>query len=96
MAHVYSTYEAKAKFSEVIRKVRGGQRVVISYHGKDIAEILPIRLDRTLEERLERLEAEGALQQPRKRLGGLKPVMKKAGALSRLCRHVLSRIDRIQ
>ena len=33
MAHVYSTYEAKARFSEVIRKVRAGQRVVIAYRG---------------------------------------------------------------
>jgi prevent-host-death family protein len=42
MADTYSTYDAKARFSEVIRKVRGGKRVVIEYHGAPVAEILPI------------------------------------------------------
>jgi prevent-host-death family protein len=41
VAHTYSTYEAKAKFSEVMRKVRAGQRIVIAYHGEEIAEIRP-------------------------------------------------------
>ena len=40
MAETYSTYEAKTKFSEVIRKVRAGQRIVIAYRGEEIAEIL--------------------------------------------------------
>ena len=30
----YSTYEAKARVSELMRKVRAGQRVIISYRGK--------------------------------------------------------------
>ena len=42
MAVTYSTYEAKAKFSEVIRKVRAGQRVVIAYRGEEIAERLAL------------------------------------------------------
>jgi len=42
VAHVYSTYEAKARFSEVIRKVRDGQRVVIAYRGEEVAEIRPL------------------------------------------------------
>ena len=39
MAPTYSTYEAKARFSEVMRKVRSGQRVRITYRGEEIAEI---------------------------------------------------------
>ena len=38
-----STYEAKARFSEVIRLVREGRTVHISYHGKPVAEIRPIQ-----------------------------------------------------
>ena len=38
----YSTYEAKARFSEILRKVRDGQRVTISYRGEEVAEIRPI------------------------------------------------------
>ena len=33
MARVYSTYEAKAKLSEILRKVRAGQSIGISYRG---------------------------------------------------------------
>ena len=39
MSTAYSIYEAKAKFSEVMRKGRGGQRVVVTYHGQPVAEI---------------------------------------------------------
>ena len=42
MSTAYSIYEAKAKFSEVMRKVRGGQRVVVTYHGEPVAEIMPV------------------------------------------------------
>ena len=39
MESVYSTYEAKTKFSELLRKVRQGGRVVITFHGEPVAEI---------------------------------------------------------
>ena len=42
MSTTYSLYEAKAKFSEVMRKVRAGQRIVIAYRREEIAEIRPI------------------------------------------------------
>ena len=37
MGRWYSIYEAKAKFSEIIRKVREGQTVTVSYHGEPVA-----------------------------------------------------------
>ena len=59
MAQTYSTYEAKAKFSEVMRKVRAGQRIVIAYRGEKIAEIRPIEGTQAgLEKSLGRLEDE--------------------------------------
>jgi prevent-host-death family protein len=63
MALRYSTYEAKAKFGEVIRRVRQGQRVIIAYRGKDVAEIQPINepVNEALEERIRRLQAEGII-----------------------------------
>ncbi len=80
----YSTYEAKAKFSEVIRKVRAGQRVVISYRGKEIAEIRPITgLGGGLARSIGRLEEEGVLSQPHNTGGRLEPIAKKPGALTR-------------
>jgi prevent-host-death family protein len=47
MARIYSTYEAKAKFSELLRQVRGGQTIQVSYHGKPVAEIRPLEETRT-------------------------------------------------
>lgn len=84
MVPTYSTYEAKAKFSEVIRKVRAGQRVVISYRGEEIAEIRPLKgAEAGVEETLERLEDQGVLSRGRAPIGTLRPVAKKPGALKR-------------
>ena len=41
MATTYSTYEAKARFSEILRRVREGRSVNITYHGEVVAEIRP-------------------------------------------------------
>ena len=84
MAHTYSTYEAKAKFSEVIRKVRAGQRIVIAYRGEEIAEIRPIEHpDGRLEKAIARLEDQGIVSRQRKPSGDLRPLAKKRGALAR-------------
>ncbi len=84
MAHVYSTYEAKAKFSEVMRKVREGQRVVIAYRGEQIAEIRPIGpAEATLERVVARLEDQGVLSPRRAQRGNLRPLAKRRGALAR-------------
>ena len=61
MAITYSTYHAKARFSEVLRLVREGQIVTISYRGEPVAEIRPIEKKQTVEDRLEELERHGEL-----------------------------------
>ena len=43
MSITYSTYEAKTRFSEVLRQVREGETVTVSYRGEPVAEIRPIR-----------------------------------------------------
>jgi prevent-host-death family protein len=84
MAPTYSTYEAKARFSEVIRRVRAGQRVRITYRGEEIAEICPITGARaTLEEAMAHLEDQGILGRGRSPAGTLRPVAKRRGALKR-------------
>jgi prevent-host-death family protein len=80
----YSTYEAKAKFSEVIRKVRAGQRIVIAYRGREVAEIVPIQKgEGGLKQSLQRLEDAGLLSPPRRPAGPLRPLAKRRGALAR-------------
>ncbi len=87
MAQVYSTYEAKAKFSEIIRKVRAGKCVVISFRGEHVAEIRPIEAaEETVAGRLQRLEGEGVLVGARARGKGFRPIVRKPGALARFLR----------
>lgn len=65
MSLVYSTCEAKARFSEVIRHVRDGKTVTVSYRGEPVAEIRAIpREPRTIEARLEELERRGVVALP--------------------------------
>lgn len=80
----YSTYEAKARFSELMRKVRRGESVVITYRGADVAELKPIeKKEQTLEERLDELRRQGILSGPAKRKWNWKPIAHKPGALKR-------------
>lgn len=83
MTLTMSTYEAKARFSEVIRRVREGQRIIVTYRGEEVAELRPIeRRPETLVERLATLEEEGVVQ----RTGGRwlpRTVAQRPGALAR-------------
>ena len=85
MALNYSIYEAKARFSEVIRHVREGKTVTVSYRGEPVAEIRSLRhrQNPTLDEKLKDLERSGELVHsaiPRQTLG---PVGQRLGALAR-------------
>ncbi len=63
MAATYSTYEAKARFSELLRQVReDGQTITVTYRGDPVAEVRPLpRKKQTIEERLDELERRGEL-----------------------------------
>ena len=81
----YSVYEAKARFSEIVRKVRSKRRIIITYRGKDVAEVVPFQRDSDeLAERLERLEDEGIVTGPRGPVSSLRTLAEKPGALRRL------------
>lgn len=87
MEDTYSTYDAKAKFSEILRRVREGKTVTISYHGKPVAEIRPIGTEGDeIGEQLSRLESRGVLVRSVDREGKLKPITRKPGALKRFLR----------
>lgn len=61
MANQYSVYEAKARFSEVIRQVREGGTITISYRGEPVAEIRPTGKSEPFVARLESLRRQGVL-----------------------------------
>ena len=83
MALEYSIYEAKARFSEVIRQVRAGRSVTVSYRGAPVAEIRPVGRNSTLDERLEDLERSGVLVRPAIPRQTFRPVARRPGALAR-------------
>ena len=80
----YSIYEAKARFSELLRKVQVKKRVVITSRGKPIAAIVPFtESDEGLEARLSRLEEEGSTSRTAESLDELSPIVRRKGALAR-------------
>ena len=84
MHPTYSTYEAKARFSEVMRLVRGGQSVQVSYHGKPVAEIRPIEPNKkTVEEHFDDLERRGIVSPPADANAPIEPIAHRPGALQR-------------
>ncbi len=84
MSKIYSIYEAKAKFSEVLRQVREGRSVTISYHGEPVAEIRPLQqTDETVAARLQHLEERGVVIRPGGGAENLGTVEQSPGALKR-------------
>ena len=84
MRNTYSLYEAKAKLSAIVRKVREGQPVIVTLNGKPVVEIRAIALrENGLEGRMKELEEQGVLVRPRKGPFGLRRVAKRPGALER-------------
>ena len=86
MPREYSLYEAKARFSELVRRVRErGDTVVVTYHGQPVAEIRPIAQpnENTLAARLARLEEKGILQPAAGVRRRLRKVVRRPRALDR-------------
>lgn len=84
MTETYSTYEAKAKLSEILRKVESGKTVRISRRGEPIAEIRPLRREpASLERRISELSEQGVLTPPSGSRESLKPSARRPGALGR-------------
>ncbi len=85
MQRVYSLYEAKAKFSEIIRLVQGGRKVAISYRGKVVAAVVPADSaeSESLAARVSALQSEGRLSRATGPGPRLEPLASRPGALAR-------------
>jgi prevent-host-death family protein len=79
----YSTYEAKAKLSQILRRVRGGQRVFISHRGVPIAEVRPLAKESGLAAALADMEEAGLVTRAGERPGRLASIARRRGALAR-------------
>lgn len=80
----YSTYEAKSHFSEILRKVRAGRPVIVTHHGRRVAEIRPVEsVPDRLDDRLVQLEREGVLEPAGDAGLHTQPLARRRGALAR-------------
>ena len=81
---MYSAYDAKARFSEVLRQVRDGKTVTVSYRGKPVAEIRAVRESpETIDARLDDLQRQGILVSTGEPRRSIRPVKRSPGALKR-------------
>lgn len=83
MGQSYQVAEAKAKLSAILRQVKQGRSVTIAERGKPIARVVPIMDETRLEDRLARLEEDGALLPARGGKMVLGPGVSRRGALRR-------------
>lgn len=79
----YSTYEAKARFSEVLRRVREGRTITVTYHGEPVAEIRPLDRPGGSAARMDWLRSRGLLSVAGERPRALEPLARRPGALRR-------------
>jgi prevent-host-death family protein len=84
MRDTYSLYEAKAKLSAIIRKVREGRPVVVTLHGEPVAEIRSISPSSgSLGQRMDQLVERGIIVRNPHPGSRPRPVVKRPGALKR-------------
>jgi len=84
MKDTYSLYDAKAKLSAIVRRVREGHTVVVTVHGKPAVEIRPIaKAKQSLEERYQELLERGVITPATSQDRSFKPLARRPGALKR-------------
>ncbi len=52
----FATSDAKARFSELLARVEGGETITIRRHGKPVARMVPIKRERSAEDRRQAIE----------------------------------------
>lgn len=84
MRDTYSLYEAKAKLSAIVRRVREGHSVTVTLRGEPVAEIRPIAKAGTgFEARFKDLEDRGIVTPATGGIETLRRVARRPGALKR-------------
>jgi prevent-host-death family protein len=66
------TRELKSKLSEYMRRVKSGQTIVVTEHGKPIGQIVPIKA--SLEERMQAMVVAGLVEWNGQKLLPYKPI----------------------
>jgi len=83
MPKIYSTYEAKARLSELLGRVKKGDVVTITHRGEPIAEVRPFEQPaESLSRRIDQLRKNGLIAQKAEK-SAFKTLARKSGALRR-------------
>ena len=84
MRHTFSLYEAKTKFSELVRMVREGRHVTVTLRGEPVVEMRPVAKTKSaLEARIGDLTRRGVIIPAKSKTSPIKPIAKRPGALKR-------------
>lgn len=84
MRYTYSLYDAKAKLSALVRKVREGHQVTITLHGEPVAELRPlVKAEGGLAARIAELKERGVIVPAVNPRAPLKAIARRPGALKR-------------
>ena len=83
MARPYPVHEAKAKLSEILRRVKQGRSVTISERGREVARVVPIATPLNLAARLDALQHDGIVVPGRGAPSTIRPIIRKRGGLRR-------------
>lgn len=59
MSQSYSVYETKAKLSELLRKVKSGESIVVTERGQPIATLIPFSKPSSIKQLIAELETSG-------------------------------------
>ena len=87
MGDTYSLYDAKAKLSEIVRRVREGRTITLTYRGTPVAEVRPIEKPTGgLEEHLQELIRRGVIIPAKNPGAPMKAIAHRPGALKRFLR----------
>ena len=73
-ANTVGARELKGRLGHYLRRVRQGQRLVVTDRGQPVAELRPIAGRAGLDARLAELEARGVVARPTTRLGKFPPI----------------------
>ena len=65
------TRELKSKLSEYLRRVKAGETIIVTEHGKTIGQIIPVKP--TLEEKIQNMVASGQVEWNGKKLSPYRP-----------------------
>ena len=81
--NVVGARELKVRLGTYLRRVRRGQRLVVTDRGQPVAELRPIGGEVGIDSALAELEARGVVVRPsRKKLTAFRPIESRGGDLS--------------